>query len=53
MLPDGTMNPEITGLKWGDDLDWEKALFGHGHRQEYSVSGGLRHFHAIVDDGKA
>lgn len=41
MLPDGTMNPEITGLKWGDDLDWEKALFGHGHRQEYSVSGGL------------
>lgn len=41
ILPDGSMNPEINGLRWGDDLDWDGALYGLGHRQEYSVSGGL------------
>ncbi|MBQ9469821.1 MAG: TonB-dependent receptor [Bacteroidales bacterium] len=40
ILPNGTLNPEITGLKWGDDLDWEKALYRTGHRREYSISGG-------------
>ena len=40
ILPDGTVNPEISGLKWGDDLDWEKALHRKGYRQEYNISGG-------------
>ncbi len=40
VMPDGSLNSEITGLLWGDDLDWEKALFRTGHRQEYIFSGG-------------
>lgn len=39
VMEDGTLNPEITGLLWADDLDWEKALFRTGYRQEYSLSG--------------
>lgn len=39
VMPDGTLNPEITGLLYGDDLDWEKALFRTGHRSEYNFSG--------------
>ncbi len=41
VLPDGTLNPQVTGLLWGDDLDWEKALFRTGYRSDYSLSGGL------------
>lgn len=37
--PDGTLNPEISGLLYGDDLDWEGALLRTGHRQEYTFSG--------------
>ena len=40
IMPDGTVNPEINGLKWGDDLDWSKHLFRKGHRHEYTISGG-------------
>lgn len=36
---DGKLNPSITGLAYGDDLDWEGALFGTGHRQDYTLSG--------------
>lgn len=36
---DGKLNSEITGLAYGDDLDWEGALFGTGHRQDYTLSG--------------
>lgn len=32
---DGKLNPNATSLKWGDDLDWEKAAYGTGYRQEY------------------
>lgn len=39
ILPDGSLNPEINGLLWGDDLDWEGALFRIGYRQEYNFSG--------------
>ena len=39
VMPDGTLNKEITGLRWGDDLDWEKALFRTGYRGEYNLSG--------------
>lgn len=35
---EGQINPEITGLKWGDDLNWEDYLFRTGHRQDYNVS---------------
>lgn len=38
---DGKLNPEITGLLWPEDLDWEKELYQLGYRQEYNVSGGL------------
>ena len=41
LLPNGEMNPEITGLLWGDDLDWNKALYRTGHRSDYNLSGGL------------
>ena len=41
MMPNGQMNPEINGLLWGDDLDWEKALYKNGYRQEYTLSGGM------------
>ncbi len=41
VMPDGTLNPEVNGLLWGDDLDWEKDLFKTGYRQEYILSGGL------------
>ncbi|SJZ77262.1 SusC/RagA family TonB-linked outer membrane protein [Porphyromonas cangingivalis] len=41
VMPDGTLNPEVTGLLWGDDTDWEKELFRTGLRQEYTLSGGL------------
>lgn len=39
VMEDGTMNPEITGLAYADDMDWEGALFKTGHRQEYTLSG--------------
>lgn len=35
---DGKLNPAATSLKWGDDLDWEKAAFKTGYRQEYNLS---------------
>ena len=35
------MNPEITGLLYGDDLDWNKSLYRMGHRSDYTLSGGL------------
>ena len=35
---DGLLNPNATALKWGDDLDWEKAGYKTGHRQEYVLS---------------
>lgn len=38
MGTDGQLNPNITGLKWGDDLDWEDAAYGTGYRQEYNLS---------------
>lgn len=38
---DGKYNPEITGLLWPEDLDWEKALYQLGYRQDYNLSGGL------------
>lgn len=41
VMPDGTLNPEVNGLLYGDDLDWEKALFRTGYRSEYTLSGGL------------
>ncbi|KGL47475.1 SusC/RagA family TonB-linked outer membrane protein [Porphyromonas cangingivalis] len=41
VMPDGTLNPEVTGLLWGDDTNWEKELFRTGLRQEYTLSGGL------------
>ena len=36
-MPDGTLNAEVNGLLWGDDLDWEKDLFKTGYRQEYII----------------
>lgn len=38
---DGSLNEEISGLLWPEDLDWEKELYQLGYRQEYSLSGGL------------
>lgn len=38
IMADGTLNPEITGLLYGDDLDWEKGIFRTGHRQDYNFS---------------
>lgn len=35
---DGLLNPSATQLKWGDDLDWERAAYNTGHRQEYNLS---------------
>lgn len=35
---DGKLNSAITGLKWGDDLDWEDAAFKTGYRQEYNLN---------------
>lgn len=35
---DGALNSSATQLKWGDDLDWEKAGYSTGYRQEYNVS---------------
>ncbi|MDO5607259.1 MAG: SusC/RagA family TonB-linked outer membrane protein [Capnocytophaga sp.] len=35
---DGLLNPNASALKWGDDLDWEKAAFSTGYRQEYGIS---------------
>ena len=35
---DGKLNPAITGLKWGDDLDWADAAYKTGYRQEYNMS---------------
>lgn len=37
---DGMINPEITGLLWADDLDWESQLYRTGLRQEYVVNSG-------------
>ena len=41
VMPDGSLNPQVNGLLWGDDMDWEKALLTSGFRQEYVLSGGL------------
>ncbi|MDR0421507.1 MAG: TonB-dependent receptor [Proteiniphilum sp.] len=38
MGTDGLLNPAVTGLKWGDDLNWEDAAYGTGYRQEYVLS---------------
>lgn len=38
IMQDGTLNPEITGLLWGDDLDWEKYLYRTGIRNEHTIS---------------
>ncbi|MFJ1409449.1 SusC/RagA family TonB-linked outer membrane protein [Capnocytophaga canimorsus] len=38
VLADGKLNPEITGLLWSDDLDWEKALYRTGIRSEHNLS---------------
>ncbi|MFK8284045.1 SusC/RagA family TonB-linked outer membrane protein [Capnocytophaga canis] len=38
MMMDGTLNPSITGLLWAEDLDWEKALFRTGVRNEHSIN---------------
>jgi TonB-linked SusC/RagA family outer membrane protein len=35
---DGKLNSAATELLWGDDLDWEGAMFGTGHFQDYNVS---------------
>lgn len=35
---DGRLNPAVSGLKWGDDLDWEDAAYSTGYRQEYNIS---------------
>lgn len=40
VMPDGSLNPEINGLLWGDDLNWEDQLFRTGHRQDYNFGGG-------------
>ncbi len=42
VTPDGKLNPEITGLLYPDDLDWDDALFRTGTRSEYSLSGSYR-----------
>ena len=34
----GLLNPAATQLKWGDDLDWDRAAYNTGHRQEYNLS---------------
>lgn len=36
---DGTLSSEVTGLLWGDDLNWKDALFRNGYRQEYNLNG--------------
>ncbi len=41
LLPNGELNPEITGLLYGDDLDWYNAVYRTGHRSDYTLSGGL------------
>lgn len=41
VMPNGTLNPEVNGLLWGDDMNWDEALFHAGSRQEYVLSGGL------------
>ncbi len=41
VLPDGTLSKEVTGLLWGDDLDWDGTLFRTGYRRDYTLSGGL------------
>lgn len=38
VMPNGSLNPEINGLLWGDDLDWEKGILRTGIRNEHSVS---------------
>lgn len=40
VTPDGTLNPEITGLLWGDDTNWEDELFRTGVRKEYVLNSG-------------
>lgn len=35
---DGTLNASANSLKWGDDLDWEKAAYKTSFRQEYNLS---------------
>ena len=35
---DGSWNPLATTLKWGDDNDWEDAVYRTGVRQDYNVS---------------
>lgn len=38
ILPDGSLNPEITGLLWADDLDWEGKLYRTGIRNEHTLN---------------
>lgn len=38
IMEDGSLNPEINGLLWGDDLNWEDKLFRTGHRSEYNLN---------------
>lgn len=38
VLANGNLNPEVTGLLWADDLDWEKKLFRTGIRNEHTIS---------------
>ena len=38
MGTDGRLNSGITGLLWGDDLNWEDAAYKTGYRQEYNLS---------------
>lgn len=39
VMEDGRVNPGFSGLIWADDVDWEKALFRHGQRNSYTLSG--------------
>ena len=39
VMADGKLNPEINGLLYGDDLNWEKSLFRTGMRSENSING--------------
>lgn len=34
----GVLNPSASRLKWGDDTDWEDAVYRTGVRQDYNVS---------------
>ena len=39
VLPDGTLNPAATALKYrADDMDWFKAFYRNGSRADYSLN---------------